>query len=96
MAFDLLGKFDFIEAAATYARGIRAIAAKAGSPEKFNLTITYAFMSLIAERMSADPQVSFEKFASDNADLMSKSVLAGWYSDDRLHCDTARKVFLLP
>lgn len=96
VAFDLLGTFDFIDAAATYAKGIRVIAAKAGAPEKFNLTVTYAFMSLIAERMAAMPQAGFEEFVSANPDLMSKSALAGWYSDERLHSDTARRVFLLP
>ena len=96
VAFDLLRKLDFVEAAATYANGIRAIATKAGAPQKFNLTITYAFMSLIAERMAAMPQAGFEEFVSANPDLMSKSALAGRYSDERLHSDTARRVFLLP
>ena len=96
VAFDLLRKLDFVEAAATYANGIRAIATKAGAPQKFNLTITYAFMSLIAERMAGNPQASFEQFASENSDLMSKGVLEGWYSEERLHSDIARRVFLLP
>jgi hypothetical protein len=96
VAFDLLEKSDFIEAAATYAKGIRAIATKAGAPQKFNLTITYAFMSLIAERMAVKPGGSFEEFVSENADLMSKEVLERWYSHERLHSDVARRVLLLP
>lgn len=96
VAFDLLEKCDFIEAAATYATGIRAIATKAGAPMKFNLTITYAFMSLIAERMAARPAGSFEEFAAQNADLMSRDVLERWYSPERLHSDIARRVLLLP
>jgi hypothetical protein len=96
VAYDLLGKYDFIDAAAIYARGIKALAAKAGAPRKFNLTITYAFMSLIAERMASDPRQNFDDFVSANADIMSKDVLAKWYRDERLHSDTARTMFLLP
>lgn len=96
VAFGLLGKYDFIDAAATYAKGIRALATKAGAPQKFNLTITYAFMSLIAERLATKPQRDFGNFVSENPDLMCKSVLARWYADDRLHSDNARSMFLLP
>ncbi|MEP5632206.1 MAG: hypothetical protein ABJP79_10035 [Tateyamaria sp.] len=96
VAYDLLGKYDFIDAAATYAKGIRALATKAGAPQKFNLTITYAFMSLIAEQLATKPHRGFKEFVSENPDLMSKSVLARWYTDDRLHSDNARSMFLLP
>ncbi len=96
VAYDLLRKYDFIDAAATYAKGIRTLAAKAGAPMKFNLTITYAFMSLIAERMAGTQAAGFEDFVLANPDLMSKSVLKQWYSDDRLDSDLARGVFLLP
>ncbi|MGV6804987.1 MAG: hypothetical protein ACWA49_12330 [Ruegeria sp.] len=96
VAFDLLNKYDFIDAAAIYAKGIRALATKAGAPDKFNLTITYAFMSLIAERMSRAPADGFDSFAADNSDVMVKTILNRWYDDDRLHSDTARGIFLLP
>lgn len=96
VAYDLLGKYDFIDAAATYAKGVRAMATKAGAPEKFNLTITYAFMSLIAERLATTGHHNFEEFASQNPDLMSKGVLDRWYATDRLYSDNARRMFLLP
>jgi hypothetical protein len=96
VAFELLGKYDFIDAAATYAKGVRSIAAKAGAPQKFNLTITYAFMSLIAERKDGSSPSAFPEFAKQNPDLMSKDVLAKWYSSDRLRSDAARSIFLMP
>lgn len=96
VAFDLLRKYDFIDAAAIYAKGIRAIATNAGVPQKFNLTITYAFMSLIAERLALSPAPEFEVFVSANRDLMSKTLLEKWYGSERLHTDLARAVFLLP
>lgn len=96
VAYDLLLKYDFIDAAAVYAKGIRALAENAGAPDKFNLTITYAFMSLIAERMARTPAESFDRFVSDNPDVMRKTVLDQWYSQDRLHSTMARGIFLLP
>ncbi len=96
VAYDLLQTRDFIDAAATYAKGLRVIATEAGVPEKFNVTITYAFMSLIAERRATTDDGGFDRFIGDNPDLMKKSALSGWYADDRLHSDLARDVFLLP
>ena len=96
VAFDLLSKYDFTQAAMVYVRGIQAIAAKAGIPEKFNLTITLAFLSLIAERMADGPQPDFDSFAAANPDVMSPKVLSQWYAQDRLLSDRARQVFLMP
>lgn len=95
VAVELLNKYDFIDAAAIYAKGIRAIAAKAGAVDKFNLTITYAFMSLIAERMAGSSN-ALSEFIELNPDLMHKDVLAKWYAPDRLQTATARNIFLLP
>ncbi len=96
VAFDLLRKYDFIDAASIYAKGIRTLATKAGAPKKFNLTITYAFMSLIAERMDSNPNATFDTFVAGNSDLMSKDVLMKWYDRERLNADKARSIFLLP
>lgn len=96
VAFDLLAKYDFIDASAIYAKGIRTLAAKAGAPKKFNLTITYAFMSLIAERLANCPPPNFNAFVRSNPDLMSKDVLMRWYDSERLNTDAARTIFLLP
>lgn len=92
----MLRKYDFIDASAVYAKGVRTIATKAGEPKKFNLTITYAFMSFIAERLAAQPDVDFNAFVSRNADLMSKDLLMKWYDRDRLRADMARSIFRLP
>ncbi len=96
VAFELLNKYDFIDASAIYAKGIRALAAQAGAPDKFNLTITYAFMSLIAERMTQTSDGGFETFIAANPDIMDKTILGRWYGADRLHSASARSIFLLP
>ena len=96
VAFALLKKYDFIDASAIYAKGIRTIAANAGALTKFNLTITYAFMSLIGERIAAMPYLTFEASVAANPDLMTKDILSQWYDPDRMTSDTARSVFLMP
>lgn len=96
VAYDLLRIRPFDEAAALYARGIRELAARAGAPEKFNTTITFAYLSLIAERMDSGPAPSFDAFAATNPDLLSKTALDRWYAPERLHSDAARRMFLMP
>jgi len=96
VAFEMLHKYDYVEACTNYAAAISEIAAKAGAPEKFNVTITFAFLSLIAERVATTGAPSFAEFVSQNEDLMSRSALSQWYSRDELQSDFARTHFLLP
>ena len=96
VAFAMLGKYEFIEATAKYAAGIRRMALDVGLPEKYNATITFAFMSLIAERMAAAEFADADAFIVANPDLMRPDVLSRWYSDLRLHGSAARAGFVLP
>ena len=96
VAYEMLRLHDFVEATSRYAENIRSIAAKAGAPDKFNATITFAFMSLIAERMVTTEHKDYDDFIARNPDLKSKDVLEKWYSPERLHSASARRVFLLP
>ncbi len=96
VAYALLSKSCFMDAATVYARSIDTMAIKAGAPEKFNLTITLAFMSMIAERMAGADYREFEDFISRNPDLLSRDILKTWYSPARMHSDLARAMFLMP
>ncbi|MBL4633788.1 MAG: hypothetical protein JKY56_07940 [Kofleriaceae bacterium] len=96
VAYEMLHANDFIDAIAQYAKGIRSMASRAGAPAKFNVTITIAFMSLVAERIHIAPQKCFSEFISENGDLLQKDVLDQWYGQDRLQSDVARQIFLLP
>lgn len=95
-AYEMLEKYPFMEATAKYATNIEAMAIKAGASQKFNVTLTIAFMSIIAGRMDSGGYDSFEDFIAGNSDLMSRDLLAQWYSVDRLKSDRARKIFLMP
>lgn len=96
VAWTLLGRRTFLDAAVLYARTIETIATRAGAHDKFNLTITIAFLSLIAERRQAGGETRFADFVAANADLLESSILTRWYSPDRLMSPGARQVFLLP
>ena len=96
VAYGMLNKYDFVEACTRYASTIRAMAERVGVPEKFNVTITFAFMSLIAERKGQSNPDGLASFLASNPDLLDKNVLKRWYSEERLTSATARRQFLLP
>ncbi|MEM6809806.1 MAG: hypothetical protein AAGA41_00260 [Pseudomonadota bacterium] len=96
VAFEMLEAYDFLEASTRYATTIRTMACRVGVPEKFNVTITLAFMSLVAERKSLCPAADLDTFLAKNNDLLDKHVLRRWYSDERLTSAKARRLFLLP
>lgn len=94
LGYEALRQDDFFTASARIARGLRELAEKAGVPEKFNATITHAFMSLIAERMREGETV--EAFVARNRDLVNGAALRSRYSAERLGEWRARRVALMP
>jgi hypothetical protein len=94
LAFEALRQEEFFAASARIARGLRGLAAKAGAPEKFNATITHAYLSLIAERMREGE--TLDAFLAANPDLLDKARLRGLYSAERLADPRARQVALMP
>lgn len=88
-----LRRWEFFEAAHHYADGIRASAMAAGAPEKFNATLTLAFLSLVAERMGDEDS---DTFVAENADLTMEAVTRAGYGAERLAHPKARAVGLLP
>ena len=96
IAFEMLDAYDFIEALSRYASTIKALTEKHGVPEKYNATITFAFMSLIAERRLHCDAKLFDDFLSTNDDLLEGNILSNWYSRSRLASAEAKQLFLLP
>lgn len=96
MAFQMLRRQSFLEAALRYSQALAAMTARAGKPELFHQTITLAFLSIIAERMDATRATDFSTFARDNPDVLDRSALAHWYRPERLATPLARRTFLLP
>ncbi|MCV0429505.1 MAG: hypothetical protein K5905_29025 [Roseibium sp.] len=96
VACRMLKKYDFLEAAARYGTALRAIATKAGAPDKFNTTLTLAFLGVLSERMAETPHETFAEFLEKNQVLVSRSLISTWYSSDRVGSQLARRAFLMP
>lgn len=91
-----LQKHDFFEAALLYANGLKSLVKKAGVPEKFNAAVTFAFLSIIAQKLAENPGTLAEDLPETCPELMQKDLLAPWYSGAVLASDLARKFPLLP
>jgi hypothetical protein len=96
MAFEILRRHDYLESARHYSAALRLVSERAGHPQAFSLTITLAFLALIAERMAEAPGADFAGFATRNPDLLDKTVLERWYRRERLTSALGRTTFLLP
>ncbi|WP_233840506.1 hypothetical protein [Dyella sp. 2HG41-7] len=96
VGFELLKRHDFLTAASLFCNALKTMTASAGLGRVYHETISVAFLSLIAERMQRDSDADFAQFQERNADLLDKSVLKRWYSDERLRSDAARQTFVLP
>jgi hypothetical protein len=96
MSFEMLRVYDFPESVLRYSRALQQMTARVGKPEVFNQTITVAFLALVAERMQSGPAADFASFAAAHPDLLDRTLLARWYSPERLASEAARRVFLLP
>ena len=96
VGYEMLKRYPFMEASQRFARALSSLAASAGAPEKFNVTITLAFLALIAERMADHGEENFACFIAANEDLLSSRALDAWYSSERLSSPLARTQFLLP
>lgn len=96
VGFELLKRHGFDEAYSTYVRHLRALTVRAGVEKKFNATITFAALSIIAERMSANAQAKWDLFIASNQDLLRAKTFTSGYSKERLTSATARNIPLLP
>ena len=96
VAYEALMQHSYFDALHLVATGIDRVATKAGATDKFNATITGAFMSLIAERMEARACYNVQEFIDRNPDLTTGAPLKMLYSPARLTSDQARRVALLP
>ena len=96
IAYELLRRHDFLDAAGIYRARLKGIAARAGSPDAYHETMTLAFLALIAERLSTRACSGFDDFAAQNPDLLDRSVLRIWYESEQLDSELARRTFVLP
>lgn len=96
MAFAMTGRHAFDEALVRYGAALRRLCASVGKPEKYHMTVTVAFLALVAERQIDHPDESWEAFAARNAELLRRDCLDGWYDRSVIASERARRTFVLP
>ena len=97
LAFEMLRRYPFAEAALRFGNGLRRLTSKAGKPEVFHETITLAFLALIAERLEREPPPNeWTDFIARHGELLDKNILERWYQPAELKSEIARRTFVLP
>lgn len=98
LAWALLQREPPLMAVDALGQGLRRMAQRAGHPEAYHETITWAFLLLIRERMNRAPGESWDSFEAQNPDLFTRkpSVLERYYRPETLQSTQARQFFVLP
>ena len=88
--------YDEDEAVQRVCEGLRGLASKFGAQGKYHQTLTEALVRIMARRMRSGE--GFEAFLEANPDLLKdcQSTLSHYYSDERLHSETARVGWVAP
>lgn len=87
------------EAAVRFIGLLKAYATHQGAPEKYHDTITWAYLLLIHDRLTAMPEEhDWKEFAEANPDLLEyrPSILPRYYREGTLNSDRARAGFVMP
>jgi len=104
LAWIYLGRYPAHEALPAFANGLKRFAGHLGAPDKYHATITWAYLTLINERMARaiaenERQLdSWATFSAANEDLFEwpDGALAKYYKPSTLNSELARRTFLLP
>lgn len=96
-AWHCLNALPLREAAHSFRDVLLSYVRRLGAEDKFHLTLTFAFMHLIHERMKTSP-ADWEGFVAANVDLFedAKAVVAQFYSAGRLLDERAKRQFVEP
>jgi hypothetical protein len=89
------------QAADLVGEGILRTATAAGAPRKFHVTMTRAWVELVAHHIAADgapgdASRDFDAFAERHPELLDKTLLSRFYRPETLASDTARTSWVEP
>lgn len=76
--------------------GIQRTARYAGAPQKYHVTISRAWVEVVAHHDAATPATGFDAFAARNPELLDKRLLSRFYSSAALAAPAARTGWVLP
>jgi hypothetical protein len=103
VGFLYMSRFPGLEGMRRFSEGLERFAAASGRHNLYHETITWAFLLLIRERLARARECvgrspSWDEFAADNQDLLKGKdhVLRGYYRDETLKSELARRTFVFP
>ncbi|TCO65792.1 hypothetical protein [Actinocrispum wychmicini] len=76
--------------------GIRNTARYAGAPQKYNATVSRAWVELVGHHVSESTVADFDTFVGDNAALLDKRLLTRFYRTSTLAGAKARAEWVEP
>jgi hypothetical protein len=76
--------------------GIKRTARYAGAPQKYNATVSRAWVELVGHHVDHDPAADFAAFAGRNPALLDKKLLTRFYRSATLASDRARTGWVEP
>lgn len=98
-AFAYLSRYPALEAIRRFSAALANFAASCGRADRYNETVTWAFLLLVRERMArAEREMTWEEFAAENADLLNwkENVLKKYYREETLGSAFAKTTFVFP
>ena len=85
----------FLEACIAMRDSLRRYAAHIGKAGLYHETVTVAFMSVVAERLAAEPGLSWQGLLERHPELCERGLLDRYYDPARLASEAARARFVL-
>ena len=76
--------------------GIRSAARYAGAPQKYNATVSRAWVELVGHHADHSAAADFDTFAERNTALLDKKLLTRFYRSTTLASDAARGAWVEP
>lgn len=99
MGFLYLRKYPLLEALDRFCEALKRFARTHGKADRYNETISWAFLLLIHERLvRMGPAQNWNEFAAHNADLVrwNDPILKKYYRAETLGSPLAKQIFLFP
>lgn len=99
MAWIYLKKYSLAEALERFSNALRKFAKANGAENIYHETITFAFLTIINERMkTSETMQNWDNFERANPDIFDwkKNILKKYYREETLKSDFAKKNFVFP
>jgi len=98
VAWSYLRDHDLSTTSKRYRATLQRLTRKLGVPEKYHETITWFYLTIIAERIGCQKRSDWQEFVAQNDDLFARnpSLIRKFYAGDVIASERARRSFVLP